>query len=181
MKDNFFVPGAATTAGSLVLANFAPWNFTSTVSHRLANRGAVLFAKTNMDEFGMGSANANSAYGAVVNPFAGTTRGTHPRMGKQSRPQENIQSWDKSFLAGRARDFQNSHSNGKTTAAVSEYFPLHKVVRGAGELLEKVFGVWFELTDVPANEKWCHEAQKVRGFPTEHVPPSAIAQPVPSL
>ena len=107
--------------------------------------------------------------------------GTHPRMGKQSRPQENIQSWDKSFLAGRARDFQNSHSNGKTTAAVSEYFPLHKVVRGAGELLEKVFGVWFELTDVPANEKWCHEAQKVRGFPTEHVPPSAIAQPVPSL
>ena len=62
--------------------------------------------------------------------------GTHPRMGKQSRPQKNIQSWDKSFLAGRARDFQNSHSNGKTTAAVSEYFPLHKVVRGAGELLE---------------------------------------------
>jgi Asp-tRNA(Asn)/Glu-tRNA(Gln) amidotransferase A subunit family amidase len=89
VKDNFFVPGAATTAGSLVLANFAPGNFTSTVSHRLANRGAVLFAKTNMDEFGMGSANANSAYGAVVNPFAGTTRGTHPRMGKQSRPQES--------------------------------------------------------------------------------------------
>ena len=29
----------------------------------------MLFAKTNMDEFGMGSANAHSAFGAAVNPW----------------------------------------------------------------------------------------------------------------
>ena len=73
VKDNFFVPGAPTTAGSNVLRDFVapdvPGAFESTVTRRLARRGAVLFAKTNMDEFGMGSANAHSAFGAAVNPW----------------------------------------------------------------------------------------------------------------
>ena len=73
VKDNFFVPGAPTTAGSNALRDFVapdvPGAFESTVTRRLASRGAVLFAKTNMDEFGMGSANAHSAFGAAVNPW----------------------------------------------------------------------------------------------------------------
>ena len=73
VKDNFFVPGAPTTGGSTALRDFAapdvPGAFESTVTRRLASRGAVLFAKTNMDEFGMGSANAHSAFGAAVNPW----------------------------------------------------------------------------------------------------------------
>jgi aspartyl-tRNA(Asn)/glutamyl-tRNA(Gln) amidotransferase subunit A len=73
VKDNFFVPGAPTTAGSNALRDFVapdvPGAFESTVTRRLARRGAVLFAKTNMDEFGMGSANAHSAFGAAVNPW----------------------------------------------------------------------------------------------------------------
>ena len=75
VKDNFFVPGAPTTAGSKVLRGFvAPdvngvFAFESAVTRRLAERGAVLFAKTNMDEFGMGSANAHSAFGRAVNPW----------------------------------------------------------------------------------------------------------------
>lgn len=79
VKDNFFVPGAPTTAGSKVLRGFVapdvngpgvfPGAFESAVTRRLAERGAVLFAKTNMDEFGMGSANAHSAFGRAVNPW----------------------------------------------------------------------------------------------------------------
>ena len=74
VKDNFFVPGAPTTAGSNALRAFVSPEtntgaFESTVTRRLADGGAVLFAKTNMDEFGMGSANAHSAFGAAVNPW----------------------------------------------------------------------------------------------------------------
>lgn len=76
VKDNFFVPGAPTTAGSNALRSFvSPLSkgkrgaFESTVTRRLEARGAVLFAKTNMDEFGMGSANDRSAFGAAVNPW----------------------------------------------------------------------------------------------------------------
>ena len=69
VKDNFFVPGAPTTAASKFLKGFAPPNFESTVTRRLANAGSTLFAKTNMDEFGMGSSNKNSAFGSVINPF----------------------------------------------------------------------------------------------------------------
>ena len=74
VKDNFFVPGAPTTAGSNALRAFVSPEtntgaFESTVTRRLADGGALLFAKTNMDEFGMGSANAHSAFGAAVNPW----------------------------------------------------------------------------------------------------------------
>ena len=74
VKDNFFVPGAPTTAGSKVLQSFVAPDaregaFESAVTRRLEKRGAVLFAKTNMDEFGMGSANKHSAFGRAVNPW----------------------------------------------------------------------------------------------------------------
>ena len=74
VKDNFFVPGAPTTAGSKVLQSFVTTDaregaFESAVTRRLEKRGAVVFAKTNMDEFGMGSANKHSAFGRAVNPW----------------------------------------------------------------------------------------------------------------
>ena len=73
VKDNFFVPGAPTTGGSNALRDFVapdvPGAFESTVTRRLASRGAVLFAKTNMDEFGMGSANAATPRWRAVNPW----------------------------------------------------------------------------------------------------------------
>jgi hypothetical protein len=52
-----------------MLRTFSPPMMESTVTARLSAAGGVLFAKTNMDEFGMGSANVNSAYGACVNPW----------------------------------------------------------------------------------------------------------------
>ena len=68
VKDNFCLPGAPTTAGSRALRGFSS-PVASTVTSRLAAAGAVLFAKTNMDEFGMGSANLHSAHGPCVSPW----------------------------------------------------------------------------------------------------------------
>src|SRR5690606_6147687 len=69
VKDNLCVAGERTTAGSRLLADFVP-PYSATVVDRLTTAGAVLVAKANMDEFGMGSTNENSAYGPVKNPHA---------------------------------------------------------------------------------------------------------------
>ena len=68
LKDIFCTQGIKTSAGSKMLDNFiAPYN--ATVTEKLANAGAVLLGKTNMDEFAMGSSNENSFYGPVKNPW----------------------------------------------------------------------------------------------------------------
>ena len=68
VKDNFCVRGAPTTAGSRMLRGYEP-PLESTVTSRLRAAGAVIVGKCNMDEFGMGSANVNSASGACINPW----------------------------------------------------------------------------------------------------------------
>jgi len=69
VKDNICVAGTRTTAASRMLADFVP-PYTATVVERLEAAGAVVVAKANLDEFGMGSTNENSAFGPVVNPLA---------------------------------------------------------------------------------------------------------------
>ncbi|MDP1693325.1 MAG: Asp-tRNA(Asn)/Glu-tRNA(Gln) amidotransferase subunit GatA [Burkholderiaceae bacterium] len=71
-KDIFVTVGMPSTAGSKMLAGYAS-PFDATVVARLAAAGAVSLGKLNCDEFAMGSANENSARGAVKNPWD-TTR-----------------------------------------------------------------------------------------------------------
>ena len=67
-KDVFVTRDFATTAGSKILQDYRS-PFDATVVQRLAQAGMVTLGKLNCDEFAMGSANENSAYGAVTNPW----------------------------------------------------------------------------------------------------------------
>ena len=67
-KDIFCTRDVLTTCGSRMLENFvSPYN--ATVVDRLADAGAGVLGKTNMDEFAMGSSNETSWYGPVRNPW----------------------------------------------------------------------------------------------------------------
>jgi len=67
-KDIFVTRDFPTTAGSKMLEGYRS-PFDATVVRRLAEAGMVTVGKLNCDEFAMGSANENSAYGVVKNPW----------------------------------------------------------------------------------------------------------------
>ncbi len=68
IKDLFCTKGVPSQAGSRILEGFLP-EYESTVSQKLADAGAVMLGKLNMDEFAMGSSNETSVYGNAVNPW----------------------------------------------------------------------------------------------------------------
>ena len=67
-KDIFVTKDFPTTAGSKMLEGYRS-PFDATLVQRLADAGMVTVGKLNCDEFAMGSANENSAYGPVKNPW----------------------------------------------------------------------------------------------------------------
>jgi aspartyl-tRNA(Asn)/glutamyl-tRNA(Gln) amidotransferase subunit A len=71
-KDIFVTQGMPTTAASRMLAGYQS-PFDATVVARLKAAGMVSIGKLNCDEFAMGGANENSAYGPARNPWD-TTR-----------------------------------------------------------------------------------------------------------
>ncbi len=68
IKDLFCTRGVSTQAASRILEGFKP-EYESTVTARLADAGATMLGKLNMDEFAMGSSTENSAYGPAINPW----------------------------------------------------------------------------------------------------------------
>jgi aspartyl-tRNA(Asn)/glutamyl-tRNA(Gln) amidotransferase subunit A len=68
IKDNICVTDRPMTCGSKILNGFRP-SYNATVVEKLKNAGCLLFSKSNMDEFAMGSSSENSAFGAVKNPW----------------------------------------------------------------------------------------------------------------
>jgi aspartyl-tRNA(Asn)/glutamyl-tRNA(Gln) amidotransferase subunit A len=68
-KDIFTVKGIRATAGSKILSNYIS-PYSATVVERMAEAGAVLLGKVNLDEFTYGSSSESSAYKPVPrNPW----------------------------------------------------------------------------------------------------------------
>jgi aspartyl-tRNA(Asn)/glutamyl-tRNA(Gln) amidotransferase subunit A len=68
VKDLFCTEGVPSQAGSRILEGYRP-PYSATVVEKLRGGGAPLLAKTNQDEFAMGSSNENSGFGPVLNPW----------------------------------------------------------------------------------------------------------------
>ena len=68
LKDNIYVKGHRTTAGSRVLDRFVPTRDADIVV-RLKGAGAVLLGKTNLHEFAFGVTNINPFFGDCRNPW----------------------------------------------------------------------------------------------------------------
>ena len=72
LKDNLCTTFGTTSCSSKMLAEYrSPFN--ATAVRLLENAGAIVLAKSNMDEFAMGSSTENSANGPTKNPYD-TTR-----------------------------------------------------------------------------------------------------------
>ncbi|MET0420727.1 MAG: Asp-tRNA(Asn)/Glu-tRNA(Gln) amidotransferase subunit GatA [Acidimicrobiia bacterium] len=67
LKDNLCTRGVPTTCSSRILDGWKP-PYTATVVERVLAAGAIPVAKTNLDEFAMGSSTENSAFGPTRNP-----------------------------------------------------------------------------------------------------------------
>lgn len=66
IKDLLCYKNHNSTGGSKILKGFKSL-FTATAVQRLIDAGAIIIGRQNCDEFGMGSANENSAYGPTKN------------------------------------------------------------------------------------------------------------------
>ena len=69
LKDNICYKDHIASAASRMLKYFQSL-FSATAVEKLLQEGAIIIGRQNCDEFGMGSTNEHSFYGAVPNPFS---------------------------------------------------------------------------------------------------------------
>ena len=67
VKDNINIKNYPTTCSSKILENHTSL-YNATVINRIIKQDGLIVAKTNMDEFAMGSSNEYSMFGSVSNP-----------------------------------------------------------------------------------------------------------------
>ena len=68
IKDNINIKNYPTTCCSEILKNHNSL-YNATVINKIINEDGAIVAKTNMDEFAMGSSNEYSCFGSVTNPI----------------------------------------------------------------------------------------------------------------
>jgi aspartyl-tRNA(Asn)/glutamyl-tRNA(Gln) amidotransferase subunit A len=68
VKDNICTDGIPTTCSSKILQNFVP-PYDAHVVERFKQQGVITLAKSNLDEFAMGSSTENSAFVITANPW----------------------------------------------------------------------------------------------------------------
>ena len=73
IKDNIATLALQTSCGSRILDGYVS-PYEATAVRRLREAGAVVVAKSNMDEFAMGSSTENSAFGPTRNPHRARSR-----------------------------------------------------------------------------------------------------------
>jgi len=66
-KDNILIEGKTSSASSKILENYKA-TYSSTVTKKLEEVGAIILGRANMDEFAMGASTEYSAYGVTKNP-----------------------------------------------------------------------------------------------------------------
>ena len=68
IKDNICTKGIKTTCSSRMLEDFVP-PYNAHVVEQFADKGMITLAKSNLDEFAMGSSTENSAFRTTANPW----------------------------------------------------------------------------------------------------------------
>ena len=68
IKDNILYNGKVCSCSSKFLKDYVA-QYNSTVVEKMLNEGAIIIGRANMDEFAMGSATENSAFGITHNPI----------------------------------------------------------------------------------------------------------------
>uniref|UniRef100_A0A0A9WS96 Glutamyl-tRNA(Gln) amidotransferase subunit A, mitochondrial n=2 Tax=Lygus hesperus TaxID=30085 RepID=A0A0A9WS96_LYGHE len=89
VKDNFCTSDFKTTCASQMLSDYNP-GYDASIVEKLKNEGAILFGKTNLDEFAMGSGTVDSLHGPTKNIWGSPLHYTIGGKERTSKPSWRI-------------------------------------------------------------------------------------------